>query len=78
VADIKNFEKDLGKLEALVEELESGELSLDEALKKFEQGVKLTRSCQQALSEAELRVKQLVEENGEIELQDLSDAADDE
>ena len=78
MADIKNFEKDLGKLEALVEELESGELSLDEALKKFEQGVKLTRSCQQALSEAELRVKQLVEENGEIELQDLSDAADDE
>ena len=58
------FEASLEKLESLVEQMESGDLSLDESLKLFEQGIKLTRECQQALSTAEQKVNQLMEQNG--------------
>ncbi len=51
-----NFEKSLESLELLVEEMEGGDLSLDEALKSFEKGIKLTQECQQALDEAEQKV----------------------
>ena len=51
-----DLEKSLSGLETLVEELEGGELPLDKALHKFEEGVKLTRECQTALKEAEQRV----------------------
>lgn len=51
-----NFEKSLEALELVVEEMESGDLSLDDALKAFEKGVKLTQECQQALTEAEQKV----------------------
>ncbi len=51
-----NLEKALVDLENLVEELESGELSLENAMKKFEEGIKLTRGCQTALKEAEQKV----------------------
>ena len=43
-----NLEKSLADLESLVGELESGELPLDKAMKKFEEGIKLTRACQSA------------------------------
>lgn len=66
-----NFEKSLQELEALVEKMETGELSLEESLKCFERGVVLTRSCQQALQEAEQKVQILLEKNGKEELQDL-------
>ena len=52
-----NLEKTLADLESLVKELESGELPLDDAMKKFEKGVKLTRICQNALKEAEQKVE---------------------
>ncbi|MEH6565755.1 MAG: exodeoxyribonuclease VII small subunit [Halopseudomonas sp.] len=61
-----DFEQSLGELQQLVERLESGELSLEESLSAFEQGVVLTRDCQQALSQAEQKVQQLVEKNGEL------------
>lgn len=64
-----DFEKSLQELERLVEVLEQGDLSLEEALKKFEQGVKLTRNCQQALREAEQKVHLLMEQNGQIHLE---------
>ncbi|WP_053980533.1 exodeoxyribonuclease VII small subunit [Marinagarivorans algicola] len=51
-----NFEKSLESLELLVEEMEAGDLSLDEALKSFEKGIKLTQECQLALDEAEQKV----------------------
>ena len=51
-----DFEQSLGSLQALVERLESGDLSLEESLAAFEQGVALTRDCQQALSQAEQKV----------------------
>jgi exodeoxyribonuclease VII small subunit len=63
-----NFEKSLAELEALVERMEKGDLTLEESLKHFERGVQLTRSCQSALQLAEQRVEKLITENGETTL----------
>ena len=60
------FEQSLSELESLVKQMESGDMSLEESLKAFEQGVKLTRHCQTALNEAEQKVHQLLEQNGEL------------
>lgn len=56
-----NFETQLTELESIVEQLESGELPLEDALKVFEKGVKLSRQCQQLLSEAEQKVTILMD-----------------
>ena len=61
-----SFEKSLSELETLVEEMEQGDLSLEDALKHFEKGIGLTTECQQALQGAELKVQELVEKNGKI------------
>ena len=61
------LEKSLADLEALVEQLEGGELSLEQALKEFERGVKLTRQCQKALQAAEQKVEILLKDQGEPE-----------
>ncbi|TNC92921.1 exodeoxyribonuclease VII small subunit [Thalassolituus sp.] len=58
------FESALAELEALVNRMESGELSLEDSLAAFERGIGLTRQCQTALSEAEQRVQILMERNG--------------
>jgi exodeoxyribonuclease VII small subunit len=55
-----NFEESLANLESLVEAMEAGDLSLEEALKAFEQGIRLTRECQQALEQAEQKVQILL------------------
>jgi exodeoxyribonuclease VII small subunit len=59
-----NLEKSLAELETLVEELESGDLPLEKAMKKFEEGIKLTRGCQRALKDAEQRVEILLKSAG--------------
>ena len=59
------FEESLSKLEELVERMENGDLSLEDSLKSFEEGIKLTRDCQKALKSAEQKVKLLIEQNGE-------------
>jgi exodeoxyribonuclease VII small subunit len=59
-----DLEKSLANLEALVEELENGDLPLDTAMKKFEEGIKLTRGCQAALKEAEQKVEILLKSTG--------------
>ena len=61
-----DFEASLGQLEQLVEQMEEGELNLENSLKAFEKGVKLTRECQQALQNAEQKVQLLMEQNGEL------------
>ena len=66
-----NLEKALADLEEIVEELESGDLPLEKAMKKFEEGIKLTRSCQAALKEAEQKVEILLESAGGEELEDF-------
>ncbi len=55
-----DFEKKLKRLEEIVQKMEKGDLALDESLKLFEEGVKLSRECHQKLSEAESQVKVLV------------------
>ena len=71
-----DLEKALGDLEAIVAELESSELPLEAAMKKFEQGIKLTRSCQAALKAAEQKVEILLQDaDGEESLDDF-DVAD--
>ena len=67
------FEQSLEKLEELVERMEEGDLSLEDSLKTFEEGIKLTRQCQQALVKAEQKVKLLIEENGQISEVDFED-----
>ncbi len=59
-----NLEKALADLESLVDELESGDLPLEKAMKKFEEGIKLTRSCQATLRDAEQKVKILLKSAG--------------
>lgn len=73
-----DFEKKLGRLEEIVQKMERGELALDESLKLFEEGVKLSRECHQRLTEAEEKVKLLVsiDEKGNAKTQDF--AMDDE
>ena len=66
-----NLEKALADLEELVEELESGDLPLEKAMKKFEDGIKLTRGCQTALKEAEQKVEILLKSAGGEDLEDF-------
>ncbi len=58
-----DFEQALGELEAVVEKLEHGELPLEDALKQFERGIDLARSCQTALKQAEQKVEILLQKN---------------
>lgn len=62
-----DFEDALQQLEAIVRQLEDGDLKLDDALGAFEQGIRLSRHCQQALQSAEQRVQKLIAENGQLQ-----------
>ncbi|MGB1158813.1 MAG: exodeoxyribonuclease VII small subunit [Porticoccaceae bacterium] len=61
-----DFEQQLASLEDLVESLESGELSLEESLKAFEQGIKVARECQAALKDAEQKVEVLTKQGDQL------------
>ena len=63
-----NFEKTLAELEKLVVNLEQGELSLDESLSGFKQGIELTRQCQSVLDNAQQTVEQLIDVDDEDSL----------
>jgi len=69
-----DFEKALGELEALVEKMEQGELSLEESLRQFERGIALTRACQKALTEAEQKVQILMQNAGTAALKPFTSA----
>lgn len=62
-----SFEQALSELESLVETLEQGDLSLEESLQSFERGVALTRTCQQALKEAEQKIQILTDQRIDAE-----------
>ena len=62
-----DFETSLAELQTLVERLENGELSLEDSLSAFEQGIGLTRDCQASLAQAEQKVQQLLERDGELQ-----------
>lgn len=61
-----DFEQSLQDLESLVTKMEQGNLSLEESLQAFEEGVSLTRECQNILTQAEQKVQLLVESDGEL------------
>ena len=69
-----DFETSLKKLEKIVSDLENGELPLEESIKTFEEGVKLTKHCQNLLSKAEIKIQKLVEsKDGSIDLEAFDD-----
>ena len=71
-ADKPDFEKAMAELESLVEQMESGDLSLEASLEHFEKGVRLTRQCQQALKQAEQKVSILLKQGDEESLQEFA------
>ncbi|MBI2089498.1 MAG: exodeoxyribonuclease VII small subunit [Deltaproteobacteria bacterium] len=73
----KKFEEALEELEKVVERLESGELSLEDSLAAFEEGVKLVRFCNQKLIEVEKKIELLVKDKeGKLQLKPLEDVSE--
>lgn len=62
-----SFESQLEALEKIVDNLEGGELTLEESLAQFEQGIKLTRECQETLDNAQQKVAVLTKDNELVE-----------
>ncbi len=58
-----SFEEALNKLESIVEQLEDEEITLEDSVKLYEEGVKMSRFCAEILEQAELRIEQVNEEN---------------
>jgi exodeoxyribonuclease VII small subunit len=75
-AQLPDFEKSLGELEALVQKLEQGDVPLEEALKTFERGVALTRQCQTALRTAQQKVEILLSKDGQETVAPFDDEDD--
>ena len=73
---LPDFEAALTELEKIVEKMESGEQSLEDALKSFQRGIELTRTCQQGLKEAEQRVEKLLSENGSAQIKPYAEDQD--
>ncbi|MEG9401007.1 exodeoxyribonuclease VII small subunit [Vibrio cholerae] len=71
-----SFESTIEELAQLVEQLESGDLALDEALRKFERGISLARAGQLKLDDAEQRVRILLSNSDDAPLSDFSDVAE--
>ena len=67
-----SFEAAIRELEAIVNQLESGDLELEQSLSLFERGIELTRLSQARLQDAEQKVQILMEKQGQLELQDFS------
>ena len=67
MSEKKTFEDSLNELEQIATKLESGDLSLDEAIKEFEKGMKLSKECTEKLDDAEKKINILVQgDNGKI------------
>jgi len=71
----QNFETKLTELEKIVSELEKGDLSLEDSVKKFEDGMKISKECNSILEDAEKRITIILEKNGEIKEEEF-DAED--
>lgn len=75
MSDMK-FEKAIEKLEGIIEDLENQNVSLDDSLKKYEEGIKLIRTCTEKLEKARKRVEVLVREAGGFDLKALDGEGD--
>ncbi len=58
-----NFEENVEQLEKIVQELEKGDLNLDESIKKFEEGMNLSKKCNEILEEAEKKITVLIKKD---------------
>ena len=66
--DTVNFEVSLQKLKKIIEKLEDGDISLEESVRSFEEGIGLVKECQKQLSQAELKVKKLLDNSDTVDL----------
>ena len=71
----KNFEQSMQDLEKIVTELEKGDLNLDESVKKFEEGMKISKQCNNMLEKAEKKITILLEKDGELEEKDFIESS---
>lgn len=71
--DKQSFEDDIKRLQKIVDELSGGKLNLAEAMKKYEEGIKLAQGCSLALSEAQRKVELLLKKDGKYSLEKLED-----
>lgn len=75
-SSLPDFEAALTELEKIIEKMETGEQSLEEALASFQRGIELTRTCQQGLKEAEQRVEKLLAQNGSAQIEPYTEDRD--
>ena len=73
INDDMSFEYSLDELESLVDKLERGQLTLDQSLETFERGMRLARVCNKKLSEAQRKIEILVEDEGRLRVEDLTE-----
>jgi len=67
----KTFEESILELEKIVSDLENGEMTLDDSMKKFEEGMNLSKHCSEILSNAEKKITIVLEKNGELVEEEL-------
>ena len=70
----KNFEQSMKELEEIAEKLSNGDISLDESIKLFENGMKLSKHCQKILEDAEKKVNILISKDGELKKEEFGEA----
>lgn len=68
----KTFEEMMNKLEEISQDLENGELTLDESMEKFEEGMKLSKKCSEVLENAEKKIKILIKDGEDIKEEDFN------
>jgi len=73
----EQFEEEMKKLQKIVEELASGRLTLGESLKRYEEGVKLAKSCSLTLNEAQRKVELLIKKDAKFSLEKFDDVGND-
>ena len=73
VMEKKNFEENMQALEGIVKELEEGKLDLEKSVEKFEEGMKISKTCNDMLEEAEKKITVLLENDGEIQETELEE-----
>lgn len=67
-----NFEENIEQLEKVVQELENGKLNLDDSIKKFEEGMNLSKKCNEILEQAEKKITVLIKKGDKIEEEDFN------
>ena len=69
----ENFETKMGELEKIVNDLEKGDMNLDDSLVKFEEGMKISKECSKMLDDAEKKITILLEKDGEIKEEEFEE-----